>query len=435
MSLHCGTCRDCLTRVCCYFGAVPDLPFLRQAGVFALGLALASAGCAPSREGLASFRANPGAAEGLPNAAVAEPPLWWETAGDATLASVIRRGLAANPELICAVVSLRAKDQEAEAAARRLGNRIARLFDTGASSAEQAAAMARAYRYADRRARLAADIAAAYIELRSLQEIRVLRAELHDQFKDNAEIAAFRREAGLVSGLDSGLAGSLVSVASSDLDALDDRIDAAVRELARLSGAEPDEIRAELGDDGRVPDIAVDVSGQTRLSLHHRADLLALESNLLADMTRNKVTQEDLDAVLAGEGAGEGESPATSPAAIAVARYREAQAQAYDDLRQRREAVANAAARQAELEKAVREARATVKNARLAYRNGTGAFTTLYVAESAALATHEARIRARAALATATIRLWTAEGGGWTARDLGTPPTDIGVTPEVTVCE
>lgn len=360
--------------------------------------------------------------------------MWWETAGDATLASVVRRGLTSNPDLICAVVSLRAKDQEAEAAARRLGNRLARLFDTGASSADEAAAMARAYRYADRRARLAADIAAAYIELRSLQEIRALRAELHDQFKDNAEIAAFRREAGLVSGLDSGLAGSLVSVASSDLDALDDRIDAALRELARLSGAEPDEIRAKLGD-GRVPDIAVDVSGQTRLSLHHRADLLALESNLLADLTRKKVTQEDLDAVLAGQGAGEKESPATSPAAIAVSRYREAQAQAYDDLRQRRAAVANAAARQAELEKAVREARATVKNARLAYRNGTGTFATLYVAESAALATHEARIRARAALATATIRLWTAEGGGWTASDLAAPPADIGVSPEVTVCE
>lgn len=410
---------------------MPDLPFLRQAGVVALGLALALAGCAPSREGLAGFRPDPQATDASPQIAVDEPPLWWDTAGDPALARLVGRGLSANPELICDMVSLRAKDQEAEAAARRLGNRIARLFDTGASSADQAAAMARAYRYADRRARVAADIAAAYVELRSLQEIRALRADLHDQFKDNAEIAAFRREAGLVSGLDSGLAGSLVSVTSSDLDALDGQIDAAVRELARLSGTEPAAIRAELGQNGRVPDIAVDVSGETRLSLAHRADLLALESNLLADMTRNKVTQEDLDVVLAGEGAGLG----SSPAVVAVARYREAQAQAYDDLKQRRKAVADAAARQAELEKAVGAARATVKDARLAYRNGTGPFTTLYVAESAALATSEARIRARAALATATIRLWTAEGGGWTAGDLAVPPAGVGVTPEVTVCE
>src|SRR3546814_12648037 len=80
----------------------------------------------------------------------------------------------------------------------------------------------------------------------------------------------------------------------------------------------------------------------------HRADLLALENSLVADMTRKKVTQEDLDAVLAGKADA---VPADSPAIPAVAKYREAQAKAYEDLKQRRQAVATASARQAELEK------------------------------------------------------------------------------------
>lgn len=413
---------------------VPSLPPSRYlASVVAIGLALCSAGCASSGKGLGGLRET---AETPPTPAArpeGEPrPLWWQTVGDPALATLIDGGLAANPEIVCDAVSLQAKELQAEAAANRLGGRIQRLFDTGAKSADEAASQARAYRHADRRARVAADIAAAYLEVRRLQETYALRAKLLDQFKDDAEIAGFRREAGLVTGVDSGLAGSLVSVTASDLDASRDQIEAAMRELARLTGMELAAVRTALGDEGRVPDIAADVSGQTRLSLARRADLLALESSLVADMTRQKVTQEDLDAVLAGKAA---DKSANSPAAIAVAKYREAQATAYDDLKRLREAVAAASARQTELDASNRGARATVRDARLAYRSGTANFTTLYVAEAAELAVNEARIRARTALATATIRLWTAEGGGWTMADLAAPSTPAGVRPEVTVCE
>lgn len=409
---------------------VPDFSSPRcLAGVVALGLALVSTGCTASHEGLTGFQPSAEATTASPDAGAGQQ-LWWRITGDPALATLIERGLSTNPELVCDSISRLAKDQQAAAASRRLGNQIIRLFDAEAGSAEEGAGMARAYRHADRRARMAADIAAAYVEVRSLQQILALRKELLEQFKDNAEIAAFRREAGLVSGLDSGLAGSLVSVSASDLDALAGRIEAAIGDLARLTGMELQALEVQLGETGRVPHIAADVSGETRLSLAHRADLLALENSLIADMTRKKVTQRDLDAVLAGDA----NVPGDSPAAIAVAKYREVQAAAYDDLKQRRKAVADASARQAQLEKAGREARATVKDARLAYRNGTGAFTALYVAESAELAVNEAGIRARAALAVATVRLWTAEGGGWTIADLA-PPPGAGVAPEVTVCE
>lgn len=410
---------------------VPDFPSSRLlVSVIALGLALPGPGSAASQQESASSPQTdePQAAERQADTSA----LWWRRAGDPVLATVIERGLVANADLICNAISLQAGQREADAAARRLGKRIERIFDTGTSKADQAASLSRAYRYADRRARTAADIAAAYLEVRRLEEVYALRTELLGQFENNAEIADFRRQAGLVTGLDSGLAGSLVSVSASDLDSLRNQIDAAVRELARLTGTEPDAVKSSLGDKGRVPDIAVDVAGEVRLSLDHRADLLALENSLVADMTRKKVTQEDLDAVLAGKADA---VPADSPAIPAVAKYREAQAKAYEDLKQRRQAVATASARQAELEKSSRTAQSTVREARLAYRSGTGSFSTLYVAEAAALSVEEARVKVRAELAAATIRLWTAEGGGWTQADLAMPPESIGIAPELTVCE
>ena len=413
-------------------GRVPVFPSLRcLASVVAFGIALGSAGCAAARESLGPLGQVAETSSVTPEADGASERLWWRTAGDPVLATLIDHGLAGNADLICDAIGLRAREQQALTASRRLGNRIERLFDARTKSADEAASMARAYRYADRRARLAADIAAAYIEMRRLQETYALRSKLLEQFKDNAEVAAFRREAGLVSGLDAGLAGSLVSVTASDLDALRGQIETAERELAYLTGMEPVALKSAVSE-GKVPDIAADVSGQARLSLARRADLLALESSLVADMTRRKVTQAELDAVLANDAAN---APVGSPAAVAVARYREAQAKAYQDLRQRRDAVAAASARRAELEKSNQQARATVRDARLAYRNGTGDFAALYVAESAVLAVDEARVRTRAALAEATVRLWAAEGSGWTRADLALPPPAAAVSPEVTVCE
>src|SRR3546814_20192222 len=78
--------------------------------------------------------------------------------------------------------------------------------------------MAHAYRHAEHRAQLAAEIAKAYIEVRRLQEVLALREALQSQYAGNAEIAAFRREAGLVSGIDAGLAGSLLTINATGLD-------------------------------------------------------------------------------------------------------------------------------------------------------------------------------------------------------------------------
>ncbi|WP_231634614.1 MULTISPECIES: TolC family protein [Novosphingobium] len=412
-----------------------DLPSYRST-LAATTLALLLAGCTATQAELGGLQPEASAAEAGSEAAAAADgawqPLWWQTAGDPVLADLVERGLKANPSLVCDSLSLQARELQADAAARKLGSRIQRLFNASAKNADEAASQARAYRYADRRAHVAADIAVAYFEVRRLQEVFDLRAKMLAQFNDNAEIAGFRREAGLAPGLDTGLAGSLVSVTQSDLDASRERLEAAKRELARLTGMELEGLATALGDEGQVPDIAANVAGTTRLSVAHRADLLALENSLIADMTRQKVTQEDLDAVLSGDTE---TAPADSPAALAVAKYREAQRDAFAGMTRDREAVAAAAARQAKLEKSGRSARMTAKDARLAYRSGTGDFSTVYVAEAAALAVEEARIRARADLATASIRLWTAQGRGWSEADLAAPAPGVGVLPEVTVCE
>lgn len=57
-----------------------------------------------------------------------------------------------------------------------------------------------------------------------------------------------------------------------------------------------------------------------------------------------------------------------------------------------------------------RDADRTVRDARAAYHLGTGNFATLYVAETAALATREARVKARAQRARTAIALWTQAG-------------------------
>src|SRR3546814_12716125 len=67
--------------------------------------------------------------------------------------------------------------------------------------------------------------------------ILALREALQSQYAGNAEIAAFRREAGLVSGIDAGLAGSLLTINATGLDTTRLRYTAARANLARLVDA------------------------------------------------------------------------------------------------------------------------------------------------------------------------------------------------------
>ena len=422
--------RICQGALCCYRHAVRKIdtmlarPAPESAGTRATRLApailvaaaLALSGCArgPVDSNTASAIALAPGSTSHPG----EDALWWQGIGDAMLVHLVETGLATNRDLACSATALRNADARVQSRSRRIDTQITRLFDTRGTDAAQAELRARAYRYAGRRAALARDIAEAYIAARRAQEVLALRSRLTAQFKDNTEIAQFRAEAGLVPGLDSGLAGSLVALNADELRAARTRYLERVSDLAGLVGIDAEVLAAQLGETGTVPDITAMPSPDAP-DLTARPDLRALEQALLAQLIRAKVSQAEIDHALAGESAADEEIPAA--AGSAAARWSDAQGKARADLARSAAAVTTAAQRQADLEKALAGADKRVEAARLGYRNGTGDIATLYVAEASGLGLTEARVSARADLARAAIRLWTAQGRGWTVADLEPP--------------
>lgn len=312
-----------------------------------LALVLASAGCSGAGGTVASTPA-PVAAEN--EAPAPAPPAWWREAGDPVLATLVQQGLDASTEISCRVSALRQYDRETAEAARRIGARIGRLLGDRKGQPDPLARDERVERVANRRARLARQIAVAYIEVRRLQQDTALRTALRDQYKDNAEVAQFRREAGLASAIDGALARSQDETAQGELGFAQGRLADAMEDLARLVGDTPEALASKLGAPGAIADPPVDP--------------LAI-------------------------------APPEDP---------------------RRAALADGVLREARLAQAREEARRTVRDARGAYRQGAGGFSTLYVAEAAATAVDLALVDARAGRVTATLDLWSGRDDAW-ARD------------------
>ncbi|MEE4454990.1 RND transporter [Novosphingobium resinovorum] len=288
----------------------------------------------------------PPIAADAPAVAPLSPP-WWREVGDPVLATLVQQGLDINPDVICRIASLRQYDHQAEQDARRIGSRLGRLLGDKSVRPDPQIRSDKVERVSLRRERLARQIALAYVEVRRLQQDVALRGSLRDQYKDNTEVAQFRREAGLAPAIDGSLARSQDETAQGELGFAQGRLDDAIGELARLVGDKPDALAAKIGSPGAIPDPAVDP-----LSL----------------------------------------APPEEP---------------------RRVAVADAVLREARLTQTLEEARRTVRDARTAYREGAGGFSTLYVAEAAALAVDLALVDARARRVEATLDLWSGRDGSW----------------------
>lgn len=400
-----------------------------------LACALALSACAGStpRATSASSLA-PASTQPLPDEAAAA--YWWRSAGDPILAHLVEAGLLNDRSLACQALALNRANDRAHAHARHITTKIGRIFDTRGTDVAAAEEAARAYRYADHRAALAARIALAYIETRRLQETLVARTSALDASIDNAEIAAFRREAGLVSGVDTGLADSALAAGQDDTEAVHSRYAESRDALARLVGMPSEDLQDLLGEAGTVPDLgAAPPPETTSADIAHRADLLALERSLIAHLIETKVSQDQLDDALA-EMRGKSAAPAIDPdpARAAIGQWRKSHDEALEELAKDRDRLAISTQRQTDLEAAIGKARETVKDARLAYRTGTGDFAALYVAEEATRKLEESRISARAERAVASVRNWTDQGLGWTDADL-TPPPPPADGPEVLVCD
>lgn len=333
-----------------------------------LALALASAGCAGAGRDVAGAPTPSGEAEA---GAVVAPsaPAWWREAGDPVLATLVQQGLDISPEVTCRIASLRQYDYQTAEDARRIGARLGRLLGDRSVKADPQIRDEKVERVSIRRERLARQIALAYVEVRRLQQDVVLRGTLRSQYKDNAEVAQFRREAGLVPAIDGSLARSQDEAAQGELGFAQGRLDEAMAQLARLVGEQPDALAAKLGSPGAIPDPPIDP-----LSI----------------------------------------APPEEP---------------------RRAALADTVLREARLTQTLDEARRTVRDARVAYREGAGAFSTLYVAEAAALGVELALVDARAGRVTATFDLWSGKDGEWAREGLApiVAPDPSATGPTITV--
>lgn len=220
---------------------------------------LALAGCAGSR----GFAQTPPAAITTPSLQPAVPDAleWWRTAGDPILTTLVQKGLDASQEIGCRVAGLRQYDRQIARQERRIGTRLSRLLNANHKASAEARVQThedRVQRIATRRARLARQIAFSYVEVRRLQQEVAVRIGLRDQYKDNAEVARFRREAGLVSALDGALARSQDEAAQGELDFAQNRLTEAMAELARLVGDTPETLAAKLGDPRPAPAPSID---------------------------------------------------------------------------------------------------------------------------------------------------------------------------------
>ncbi|EGD58115.1 putative Integral outer membrane protein TolC, efflux pump component [Novosphingobium nitrogenifigens DSM 19370] len=316
---------------------------------------------------------------------------WWTASGDPVLDHLTAEALGREPAPVCA------------APHGTFGQRLVRVFHGERAARVEAAAQA--WDKAGARLTQARDIGLAYLRARAWQARLAERMASEAAIRDNGEIAHFRREAGLVPGLDEDMAGIMVGLASSDLDGARAGLDRALAELARLTGKTQADLRTLL-ETGQGAGIAVvadragDVDRDAPIEVGGRPDLHALEMRTLA---RRDVRHLDAAAL---------QKQIASPTQPWAAQWVQALAGAQDAVRKDRGDLADAQVLHRDREDVVNRADKALANARLAYRNGMAAFSTLYVAEAAGLAAREARVESLRAIGEASVQLWTDEGRG-----------------------
>lgn len=349
--------------------------------VTALALAFSCAACAVSTPRVVEPDLPP------VESAQADAAPWWTAAGDPVLAQVVAQGLAHDPVLACSAWHLHDDAARADARRRHLGGRLAGLL-----SKERVAdgPPAGAYAHAALVNTRAAAMAEAYLAVRLAQARLAARRSAVAPWQDNAEIARFRREAGLVSAIDGALGGVMVDLDADAVTQAQTELSQALARLAQETGLSAEALPALLGDGAAVPALADIPDAAPR-----RAALLALRQQQGQAVVEGKASLDEARAALASATAAGAEEIDSATKALAAA-----------------QALVAASAR------TLAQADRTVRDARAGYRAGTETFATLYVAEASALAAAEADAAARSGLARAHVRLWAAQGLGWTSADL-----------------
>ncbi len=413
---------------------------------------------------------------------------WWEQFNDPLLTRLIEEASAANLDLAVASSRLvQARESLVQARAGLVptvgaGGSVRRTvgagddrttFSLGADAAwevdlfgrirrgiEAAGADAESVWY-DRealRVAITAELATNYIQARLTQERLALAREDLAIAEDNLQIAEWRRQAGLVSSLDTEQARAARAQAAAAIPGLEQSFAGATYRIAVLTGRAPGTLTAELAAAKPVPrgpaDIAAGIPADT---LRQRPDVRSAERNLAAATARIGVAEAQLYPGLRLSGnigtsafslgglfsaitgsilaavdqtlfdGGRLRSQLRSQQAAtegALASYRQSVLTALEDVENALAALNAARARQGEFEIALEAANNSAILARIQYRSGLTSFDQLLSVESRLVSAREGLASSRADESLALVQLYRALGGGWDP----TIPPDIRTT-------
>jgi len=307
------------------------------------------------------------------------------------------------------------------------------------------------------RTSVAGEVATNYIDARLTQaRLEIARSTLRTQ-DDNLEIAGWRVQAGLVSGLDAEQARSQRAQTASSIPALESAYLQAVNRLGVLTGRAPGALRTEMQATRPIPRgpdrITVGIPADT---LRRRPDVRGAEQQLAAATARIGVAKAALFPALSITGnintaaarigglgdlltgslfagitqtifdAGRRSSQIRSARAgadLAFASYRQTVLTGLEDVENAIQSLEAAKARQAELEVALDASNNAAIYARSQYRSGLIDFLTLLQSEQALLSARDQLAGAQADQALALVQLYLALGGGWQPETInpGTP--------------
>lgn len=183
--------------------------------------------------------------------AASQAPAWWREAGDPLLARLVDDGLRADARLRRESAALARAASRARTWRYRLDAWFGRLVGVAPERHDAAAR-----RLARARLRKAASIARDYLNVRRLQAERALRCAFRQRVGDDARIAHWRHQAGLVSAVDGGLAASLTGLNDNALSANAADLAAARAALAHGTGVAAGELDRLLGSTATIPELA-----------------------------------------------------------------------------------------------------------------------------------------------------------------------------------
>ena len=468
----------------------------------ALSVALILAGCAavgpdhqrPTPALDASF-IQPGSGAANSSAVSADIASFWRGFNDAQLTALVERALAANGDVRIAQARLqeaRAGLGEAEAAGRpgagfsgsaeravqpltqrpgtsrdeRTGNTfdasfIANweidLFGGIRRGREGAAARVSASEagIAAAHTAVAAEVARYYLELRGLQQRRLVTEQALEKQREALRITQARADAGRATELDLARARGLVASTEAALPALDNAAERTLLRLATLSAQAPRALMATLAAPAPLPslpvtDLAALPVGTPQAWLQRRPDLIVAERELAAATADigvaraalyprlslsgllgfNAASGSSLLEAAAGRwalGAGLSWTPldggalrarvqgSEARAQASLARFEQTLALALEETEGAFSSYTRETQRAAKLDEAASQAEKAAQLARVRFEAGVTDFLAVLDAEREALQQRDALVQAQVGTAGALVAVYRSLGGGWAA--------------------